>query len=78
MPRVAHGPRFHYGSNGRGMFLTILDVFTLPFYFLKILWRIFGLFMVVAMVTEDSPDLFVCSWWCMYSFGLKLMELVDV
>jgi len=44
---VAHTPPLLSGSDGRGMFLTILDVSTLPFSFLNILLHILDLFMVL-------------------------------
>ena len=45
--RVAHLPPLHSVSDGRGLFLIIFDVSTIPFSFLKILLHSLGLVMVV-------------------------------
>ena len=45
--RVSHVPPLRYGSDGRGLFLTICDVFTLNCSVLKVLVHILGLLMVV-------------------------------
>ncbi|KAJ8427882.1 hypothetical protein Cgig2_008710 [Carnegiea gigantea] len=41
-PRVAHAPPFHSGSDGRGLFLTILDVSTLKVFRFKEFVAYFG------------------------------------
>ena len=48
--RVAHARPLLSEYDGRGLFLTILDVSTLPFTFVNILLHILGLFMAVLQL----------------------------
>ena len=61
--RVGYVPTLCSGSNGYGLFLTIVDISILPFFFYLNFAVYFGFFIVVAMATKASLDQFVFSWW---------------